>query len=164
MGRSDRLHAAYRRTADATRFSRPTLFAGLLLLGCWTSRALGSTLLLSALGVGFSPTLALVVLCMSGATSILPITAGGAVVGMGTTAGVLFALGVARGPAVNFALASGLLLTGTALAAAALGLGASLLLALRARRPLGALRPRQLQRSVSLDGMTPDRVPEAASR
>jgi hypothetical protein len=135
VGRSDRLHDVYRRTADATRLSRSTVTAGVLLMGCWTSRALGSALLLSALGVGFSPTLALVVLCMSSATAILPITAGGAVVGIGTTAGVLFALGVTKGAAVNFALASGLLLTSAALAAAALGLGGSLMLTLRARNP-----------------------------
>jgi uncharacterized membrane protein YbhN (UPF0104 family) len=141
VGRWERLHAVYRRAADTTRLSRSTFVAGLLLLGCWTSRASGSTLLLSAFGVGFSPTLALVVLCMSGAASILPITAGGAVVGMGTTAGVLFALGVTKGTAINFALASGLLLTSTALAAAALGLGGSLLLTLRRRRPLGAWIP-----------------------
>ncbi len=140
-GRSDRLHGAYRRAAETTRLTRSTLVAGLLLLGCWTSRTLGSTLLLSAIGVGFSPALALVVLCMSAATAILPITAGGAVVGMGTTAGVLFALGVTKGAAVNFALASGLLLTSAALVAAALGLGGSLLLTLRARRPLGAWIP-----------------------
>jgi hypothetical protein len=133
VGRSDRLHAVYRRVADSTRFSRPTILAGLLLLGCWTSRALGSTLLLSALGVGFSPTLALVVLCMSAATAILPITAGGAVAGMGTTAGVLYALGVAHGVAVNYSLASGLLLTSAALVAAAVGLTGSLLLTFRAR-------------------------------
>jgi hypothetical protein len=136
VGRSDRLHMVYRRVADSTRFSRPTLVAGLLLLGCWTSRALGSTLLLSAVGVPFSPTLALAVLCMSAATAILPITAGGAVAGMGTTAGVLFVLGVSKGAAVNFALASGLLLTGAALVAAALGLSGSLLLTFRARRAL----------------------------
>jgi Lysylphosphatidylglycerol synthase TM region len=138
VGRSERLHAVYRRTADTLRVSWSTFVAGFLLLGCWTTRALGSTLLLSALGVGFSPTLALVVLCMSAATSILPITAGGAVVGMGTTAGVLFALGVTKGAAVNFALASGLLLTTAALVAGALGLGGSLVLTLRARRLLAA--------------------------
>jgi hypothetical protein len=141
VSRSDRLHTLYRRVADSTRFSPPTLLAGLLLLGCWTSRALGSTLLLSALGVRFSPTLALAVLCMSGATSILPITAGGAVAGMGTTAGVLLALGVTKGVAVNFSLASGLMLTGAALAAAALGLSGSLLLTFSARRPLAAAFP-----------------------
>jgi hypothetical protein len=139
VGRSPRLHTVYRRVADSTRFSRETLVAGLFLLGCWTSRALGSALLLSALGVRFSPTLALVVLCMSAATAILPITAGGAVAGMGTTAGVLFALGVSKGAAVNFALASGLLLTTAAVTAAVLGLSGSLLLTFRARRPLAAL-------------------------
>jgi len=86
VGRWERLHKVYRRVADSTRFSRPTLIAGVLLLGCWTSRALGSTFLLSALGVPFSPTLALAVMCLSAATAILPITAGGAVAGMGTTA------------------------------------------------------------------------------
>ncbi len=139
VGRSNRLHNVYRRVADTTRFSRPTLVAALLLLGCWTSRAFGSTLLLSAFGVRFSPTLALVVLCMSAATAILPITAGGAVAGMGTTAAVLFALGVSHGVAINFSLASGLLLTSAALAAAALGLSGSLLLTFRRRRPLAVV-------------------------
>jgi hypothetical protein len=137
VGRSERLHTVYRRVADSTRFSRPTVVAGLLLLGCWASRALGSTLLLTAVGVRFSPTLALVVVCLSAATAILPIMAGGAVAGMGTTAGVLLALDVSKGEAVNFSLASGLLLTGAALAAAALGLSGSLLLTFRRRR-LGA--------------------------
>lgn len=154
IGRSDRLHTVYRRVADSTQLSRPTLVAGLLLLGCWTSRALGSTLLLSALGVRFSPTLALVVLCLSAATAILPITAGGAVAGMGTTAGVLLALGVSKGVAVNFSLASGLLLTGAALAAAALGLSGSLLLTFRARRPLAGaiLATRRQARGRVADG------------
>jgi hypothetical protein len=137
-GRSDRLHAVYRRVAGSTRFSRPTLVAGLLLLGCWTSRALGSTFLLGALGVRFSPTLALVVLCVSAAAAILPITAGGAVAGMGTTAGVLFALGVSKDVALNFSLASGLLLITAALIAAALGLSGSLLHSLRARQVVAA--------------------------
>jgi hypothetical protein len=140
VGRSDRVQTIYRRVADSTQFSRPTLVAGLLLLGCWTSRALGSTLLLSALGVRFSPTLALVVLCMSAATAVLPFMAGGAIAGMGTTAGVLFALGASKGVAVNFSLASGLLLTGAALAAAVLGLSGSLLLTFRASRSLTPAR------------------------
>jgi hypothetical protein len=53
---------------------------------------------------------------------------------MGTTAGVLFALGVSKSVAVNFGLASGLLLTGAALAATVLGLSGSLLLTLRGRQ------------------------------
>jgi hypothetical protein len=138
VGRSHRLHTVYRRVVDSTRFSRGTLVAGLLLLGCWTSRALGSALLLSALGVRFSPTLALVILCLSAATAILPLTAGGAVAGMGTTAGVLFALGVSKSVAVNFGLASGLLLTGAALAATVVGLSGSLFLTFRRRRRLAA--------------------------
>jgi hypothetical protein len=137
-GRSERLHAVHRRVAGSTRFSRPTLVAGFLLLGCWTSRALGSTFLLGALGVRFSPTLALVVLCVSAAAAILPITAGGAVAGMGTTAGVLFALGVSKDVALNFLLASGLLLITAALTAAALGLSGSLLHSLRARQTVAA--------------------------
>jgi hypothetical protein len=60
---------------------------------------------------------------------------------MGTTAGVLLALGVSRGVAVNFALAAGLMLTGAALAAAALGLGGSLLLSFRRREPLASVIP-----------------------
>ena len=53
---------------------------------------------------------------------------------MRTTADVLFALGVSKGVAVNFSLASGLMLTGAALAAAELGLSGSLLLVPRAPR------------------------------
>ena len=48
---------------------------------------------------------------MAAAASILPITAGGAIVGVGATSGVLLALGVSRGAAINFSLASGMLLT-----------------------------------------------------
>jgi hypothetical protein len=47
---------------------------------------------------------------------------------------VLFALGVSKNVAVNFSLASGLLLTSAALTAALLGLGGSLLLTLHGRR------------------------------
>jgi hypothetical protein len=43
--------------------------------------------------------------------------------------------------AVNFSLASGLMLTGAALAAAALGLSGSLLLSYRGRRPFAAAIP-----------------------
>jgi len=96
-------------------------------------RALGSTLLLSALGVGWSPSLALVILCMAAAASILPITAGGAIVSVSATSGVLLALGVTQNAAINFSLASGILLTGTALAAAVIGVGGSLFLTLRRR-------------------------------
>ena len=65
--------------------------------------------------------------------------------GCGATAGVLFALGVSKGVAVNFSLASGLMLTGAALAAAGLGLSGSLLLSFRERRVFAAPIPASVQ-------------------
>ncbi len=132
--RSERLGRIFGRVGDHVGLSTATLVAGAFLFGCWTMRALGSTLLLSALGVGFSPTLALVILCMAAAASILPITAGGAIVSFSATSGVLLALGVTQRTAINFSLASGMLLTTSALAAAVLGAGGSLYFAFRRRR------------------------------
>jgi hypothetical protein len=126
------------RVGDSATVTRSTFVAGGFLFACWTLRALGGTCLLMALGAGFSPTLVFVVLCMAGATSILPITAGGAVAGMGATTAILFALGASKEVAINFALASGLLLTIGALVAALVGVGGSLLLGLRERLSLTA--------------------------
>ena len=103
------------------------------LLACWTSRAFGSTLLLAALGIGFSPKLALVVLCLSAAAGLIPIASGGAVANVGATAAILLALGVDKDQAINFGLASGLLLSATAAAAALVGVAASLAGSLRAQ-------------------------------
>jgi hypothetical protein len=121
-----------RRVGESATVTRSTFVAGGLLFGCWTSRAFGSACLLMALGAGFSPTFALVVLCLAAAAAILPITAGGAVANMGATAGILFALGVSKDVAINFALASGLLLTLAALTAALVGVTGSLVLGLGA--------------------------------
>lgn len=115
------------------RTAREAIGAWLFLLGCWTTRAVGSTLLLAALGVGFSPPLALVVLCLSAAAALIPIASGGVVANVGATAAVLLALGVHSGPAINFGLASGLLLCGTAAAAAVVGLATSVACQLRLR-------------------------------
>jgi hypothetical protein len=134
VARSTRLETICARVGDGANLSRSMFGAGVLLLGCWLSRALGSTLLLSALGVGFSPTFALVIFCMSAAASILPFTAGGALVSVGASSGVLVGLGVSGGAAVNFALASSLLLTTAAVAAAFAGIGWSLVLTLQRRR------------------------------
>jgi uncharacterized membrane protein YbhN (UPF0104 family) len=131
--RSGRLERIFKRVGDHAGFSRSTLAAGGFLFGCWTTRALGSALLLSALGVGFSPTYALVILCMAAAASILPITAGGAVVGVGATSGVLLLLGVSKPAAINFSLASGMLLTLSALVAALVGVGGSVYFTLQRR-------------------------------
>jgi hypothetical protein len=113
---------------------REAFAAWLFLLCCWTSRALGSTLLLAALGVGFSPTLALVVLSLSAAASLLPIASGGAIANVSATAAILLALGVHKDPAINFGLASGLLLSSTAAAAAIVGVAVSVAVGLRAHR------------------------------
>jgi len=112
---------------------RESVVAWGYLVGCWTSRAIGSTLLLAALGIGFSPRLALVVLCLSAAASLVPVASGGAVANVGTTAAVLLALGVHKEQAINFGLASGLLLCGTAAAAALAGILLSLASRLRLR-------------------------------
>lgn len=113
---------------------RSATLAGLYLFGCWTSRALGSTLLLSALGFAFSPTTALCVICLSAAAGVIPITAGGAIANVGATAGILFALGAGKDVAINFSLASGLLLVTSATAAALCGLFLSLATAAMAKR------------------------------
>jgi hypothetical protein len=112
---------------------RDAIVAWTFLLGCWSSRAFGITLLLAALGVGFSPKIALVVLCLSAAASLIPLTAGGAVANVSATAAIMLALGVGKEQAINFGLASGLLLCATAAAAAVVGLAASLAYGLRVR-------------------------------
>jgi hypothetical protein len=134
VSRSERVERVFARVGDHAGVSRMTFVAGGFLFGCWTTRALGSALLLAALGIGFSPTFALVILCMAAATSVLPITAGGAIVSAGATTGVLLALGVSKTAAINFSLASGMLLTGSALVAAMVGVGGSLLFTLQRRR------------------------------
>jgi uncharacterized membrane protein YbhN (UPF0104 family) len=109
--------------------------AGAYLFTCWTTRALGSALLLSALGFRFSPSTTLCVLCLSAAAGVIPITAGGAAVNLSATAGILLALGVGKNVAINFSLASGLLLITSATAAALAGLALSLTMrALASRR------------------------------
>jgi len=101
--------------------SRDAAQAWLYLVGCWSSRAVGNMLLLAALGAGFSPAVTLVVLCLGAAAALIPITSGGAVANVGTTAAVLLALGVHREQAINFGLASGLLIGASALAASLVG-------------------------------------------
>jgi len=108
--------------------------AGLYLLACWTARALGSTLLLSALGLHFSPTIALCVLCLSAAAGVVPFTAGGLAVNVGATAAILLTLGVGKDIAINFSLASGMLLTSSAALAALCGAAVSITLARGRRR------------------------------
>ena len=131
-------HVSAHRTRSGRRNATA---AGIYLLGCWTARAVGSALLLSALGFAFSPTTALCVLCLSAAAGVIPITAGGAAVNVGATASILLALGVGTNVAINFSLASGLLLIASASAAALAGLALSLAAAAARRRRPSILSP-----------------------
>jgi uncharacterized membrane protein YbhN (UPF0104 family) len=131
VARRERLSKLAERAPNHTGTrKRDAIHAWLFLVGCWSSRAFGSMLLLASLGAGFSPAVTLVVLCLGAAAALIPITSGGAVANVGTTAAVLLALGVHRQQAINFGLASGLLLCVSALAASIVGL----LCALAARR------------------------------
>jgi uncharacterized membrane protein YbhN (UPF0104 family) len=139
IARRERLTKLAARAANRPKgTTREAIAAWCFLVGCWTSRALGSTLLLAALGVGFSPTLALVVLCLSAAASLIPIASGGAIANVSATAAILLALGVHREQAINFGLASGLLLCSAALAAAIIGVVTSFACGRRAQMLAGA--------------------------
>ena len=144
LRRSDRLSAIAARVAKhRTREGRRSAtIAGLYLLTCWTARAAGSVALLSGLGSAFSPTTALCVLCLGAAASVLPITAGGAIANVGAATGILLALGADKNLAINFALASGLLLVTTAVAAAMAGVACSPIAQALAHQPLAARRMR----------------------
>jgi hypothetical protein len=78
------------------------------------------------------------VICLAAAAGVIPITSGGVVVGAGATAGILLALGVGKDIAINFSLASGILLVVSALAAAIMGVLVSLATRAVARRSLTA--------------------------
>lgn len=132
-------HVSAHRT---TRGRGSVIGAGAYLLGCWIARALGSTLLLSALGYRFSPTTALCVICLGAAAGVVPITAGGLVASVGATVGILLALGVGKDIAINFSLASGLLLSTSATVAALCGTVLSIMtMAFARRRRLTVPRP-----------------------
>jgi hypothetical protein len=75
------------------------------------------------------------------AAGVVPITAGGAAANVGATAGILLALGVGKDIAIDFSLASGLLIVTSASAAALCGLAASIgMRVLTQRRTVTALR------------------------
>jgi len=105
---------------------RDAIVAWFYLFACWSARAFGSAALLSALGLSFSPQTALTVICLGAAAGIVPITSGGAVVNAGAAAAILLALGVAKDVAIDFSLASGLLLVISAVAASLCGVLATM--------------------------------------
>ena len=92
--------------------------AWVYLFACWSSRAFGSAALLSGLGLSFSPRAALAVICLAAAAGVIPITSGGVVVNAGAGVAILLALGVGKDIAINFSLASGMLLVIAATVAA----------------------------------------------
>jgi hypothetical protein len=134
VGRWQRAQSVVDAVGVSASDGRTNLVAGAWLFGCWVSRAFGSTCLLMALGTGFSPEIAIVVLCLAASAAVIPVTAGGAVAGMGATAAILLALGASKDVAINFSLASATLLTLAALTAAGVGLASSFWVALRGRR------------------------------
>ncbi len=121
-----------RHTASGGR--QDAIVAWFYLFACWSTRAFGSAALLSALGLSFSPETALTVICLGAAAGVIPITSGGAVVNAGAAAAILLTLGVGRDIAINFSLASGLLLVMSAAAASICGVLASVAICGLARR------------------------------
>jgi len=138
LRRSRRLRTVSEHVAHHARTGgrRASIAAWFYLFACWSTRAFGSAALLSALGLSFSPTTALALICLSAAASVIPITSGGAVVNAGAAAGILLALGVGKNIAINFSLASGLLLVMSATVAAVAGVVGSLTIRALARRDL----------------------------
>lgn len=87
-----------------------------LVLGCWLVRASAVYLLLGALGIGYSFSLALVFLCAGAAAAALPIGPAGAATQVGAGVAALIASGVGASQALSFAVSVATLgvLTGTA--------------------------------------------------
>jgi uncharacterized membrane protein YbhN (UPF0104 family) len=135
LARSRRLQALGDHVAlhTAPGGRRDAIVAWFYLFACWSARAFGSAALLSALGLSFSPQTALTVICLSAAAGIIPITSGGAVVNAGAAAAILLALGVTKDVAINFSLASALLLVISAVAASMCGVFATFAVRLAAQ-------------------------------
>ena len=139
LRRSRRLQSAATHIENhrSRRGRRNVMIAGVYLFSCWSVRAMGTALLLSALGLSFSPATALCVLCLCAATGVVPITAGGVVANAGAAAAILLALGSGKDVAINFSLASALLLVTSATVAALAGFTVSLTSrAVTRRRPV----------------------------
>jgi uncharacterized membrane protein YbhN (UPF0104 family) len=113
---------------------RDTVVAWVYLFACWSCRAFGGAVLLSALGLAFSPGAALAVICLAAAAGVIPITSGGVVVNAGAGVAILLALGVGKDIAINFPLASGFLLVASAVMASMCGVLASVTIRQRSVR------------------------------
>ncbi len=123
--------AAHRRTSrfrvgrwvsTRTTSRRRASEAWALVSACWCVRAVASFLLLGALGVGYSISLALLFLCAGAAAAALPLGLAGATTQAGASGAALAAAGVGTSEALHVAVSGGVLgvLTGTAVFATAI--------------------------------------------
>ena len=96
--------------------------AWLLVSACWLARAVAFFLLLGALGVGYSISLALLFLCAGAAAAALPLGLAGAATQAGAGGAALMAAGVRASEALHVAVSISVLgvLTGTAVLVAAI--------------------------------------------
>jgi uncharacterized membrane protein YbhN (UPF0104 family) len=116
VGRWLREHTACRRSASQ---------AWLLISVSWALRGVAVFVLLNALAVGGSFTLALAFLCASAASASLPIAPAGAATQAGAGAAILIVAGIPKGDALAFAVAAqGLVILVGALVCAAAGIWA----------------------------------------
>jgi hypothetical protein len=92
-----------------------------LVSACWLVRAVACFLLLGALGVGYSISLALLFLCAGAAAAALPVGLAGAATQAGAGGAALAATGIGAPEALHVAVSGGVLgvLTGTAVLVAA---------------------------------------------
>jgi uncharacterized membrane protein YbhN (UPF0104 family) len=121
------------------RAARPgeAAVAFVLVFASWVCRAAALFVLLHALGLRTSVPLALVLLCATAASTVVPVAPAGAAMQAGAAAGVLAATGVGASSAIAFGLAAQLLLVLAGVALALLAAAADLcrrLLAAASRR------------------------------
>lgn len=84
---------------------RAASLAWALVSACWLTRVVGLLLILGALGVGFSLTLALLFLCATSMAAALPVGPGGTATQAGAGAAMLIASGVGVSEAVGVTVA-----------------------------------------------------------
>ena len=109
-----------------------------LVSACWIVRVLAVFLVLGTVGVGFSPSLALLVLCAGAAAAALPLGLAGTATQVGAGVTALVASGIGASEALRAAVSIGALgvFSGAAVLLIALGWQASLFL--RRRFPAGS--------------------------
>jgi uncharacterized membrane protein YbhN (UPF0104 family) len=128
VGRWLREHTACRRSASQ---------AWLLISVSWALRGVAVFVLLNALAIGGSFTLALAFLCASAASASLPIAPAGAATQAGAGAAILIVAGIPKGEALAFAVAAqGLVILVGAIVLAAAGVWALIARFRPARAPI----------------------------